>query len=411
MTELWTMPNGLRVVAEKLPWLRSVSVGVWLHVGSLWEKPEENGLSHLIEHMVFKGTENRTTRQIAEETDAMGGQVNAFTARDCTCFYAKVIDEELPEAVSLLSDLVLHARMDPGELERERGVVLEEIAMDEDDPEDLCGELLNRAQFGDTPAGRPIIGTAELVRAYTDADLRRFRDTHYVPSRAVIALSGNYDRKQVEDLIGTYFGAWRGDDPQAAVGPQTVRGGMRSLREKDTEQTHLMLGYPGYVYGDDRNMALTILNTIFGGAMSSRLFQRIREELGMAYSVYTFPGSLEGIGTFGIYAGVNPRNAERVLAEIHRGREALIADGVTEKEFREAKRQLRTGFLMSLESQGARMNAMGRRLLILNKTRTEEEVLASIEAVTREDVCETARQLLTADPCLAAVGRGVEALG
>ena len=410
MTEHWTWPNGLRVVAEKLPWLRSVSVGVWLHVGSLVEKPEENGLSHFIEHMVFKGTEHRTTRQIAEETDALGGQVNAFTARDCTCFYAKVIDEELPEAVSLLSDLVLHARIAPDELERERGVVLEEIAMDEDDPEDLCGELLTRAQFGDTPAGQPIIGTEELIRAYTSEDLRRFRDTHYAPSRTVIALSGNYDRAQVEALIAEYFGAWENDTPQPPIGTQTVLSGERCLREKDTEQMHLMLGYPGYAYGDDRVTALTILGTVFGGAMSSRLFQRIREELGMAYSVYTFPGAQEGFGTFGIYAGVNPKNARRVLEEIHREREKLVADGLTEKEFREAKRQLRTSFLMSLESQGARMNALGRRLLILNRTRTEEEILASIEDVTQQDVLDTARTLLTVEPCFAAVGRGVEEL-
>ena len=408
MTEQWTLPNGLRVVAEPLPYLRSVSLGIWCHVGSMAETEDENGLSHFIEHMVFKGTQSRSSRMIAEETDIMGGQLNAFTARDCTCFYARVIDEDLPRAVDLLSDLVLHPAMDAAELEKERGVVLEEIAMDEDDPEDLAGELLTRAQYGDTPAGRPIIGTAARVAAYTREDLLAYRQRHYTPANTVVALSGRYDRKRVEELVERFMGAWENAEQPAAIAPQSARLGIRELRGKDTEQLHLCLGYPGYTYGDPRSTALTILSTVYGGAVSSRLFQRIREDLGMAYSVYSYPGAQEGVGNFTVYAGVSPKNGRKVLAEIEKERKKLLRDGLTEKEFTEAKNQLRVGFLMGLESSGSRMNALGRRLLILGRTRSPEEVLQDIDRTTRDDVMAVAAEVLGAQPCLSAVGRGAE---
>ena len=409
MTEIWTLPNGLRIVGDPLDGLRTVSVGVWLHVGSMMETPEENGLSHFLEHMAFKGTLTRTTRQIAEETDAIGGQINAFTARDCTCFYTKVIDEDLPAALDLLSDLVLHPRFDPEELEKERGVILEEMAMDEDDPEDLVGEMMAAAQFGDLPAGRPIAGTAERVSAYSRETLMGFRTRHYAPGRAVIALSGRYDPHQAQALIQRYFGDWRNDAPQEPVLPHAPRTGVRKGKEKDIEQLHLTLGYPGYAYGDERNVALVMLSTLFGGAMSSRLFQRVREELGMAYSIYSYQSAQEGHGTFHIYAGVSPKNAACVLGEIERQRELLLLGGLTGREFAEAKKQLRIGYLMGLESPSSRMSAVGRRLLILGDLRDDDEVLRQIDAVTPGDVMQTARFVLEAPPCLTAVGNGAEA--
>ena len=408
MTDIWTLPNGLRVVGDPLEGLRTVSVGVWLHVGSMMEKPEENGLSHFLEHMAFKGTVTRTTRQIAEETDAIGGQINAFTARDCTCFYTKVIDEDLPAAIDLLSDLVLHPRFDPEELEKERGVILEEMAMDEDDPEDLVGEMMAAAQFGDLPAGRPIAGTADRVSAYSRETLIDFRTRHYAPDRTVVALSGRYDPKQVRALIQRHFGDWTNRTPQEPVLPQKPRTGIRMAKDKDIEQLHLTLGYPGYAYGEDEGIELVMLSTLFGGAMSSRLFQRVREELGMAYSIYSYQSAQEGHGAFHIYAGVSPRNAARVLAEIDRQRELLLMGGLTDKEFTEAKKQLRIGYLMGLESPSSRMSALGRRLLILGDLRDEDEVLRQIDAVTPEDVMRTARAVLEAPPCLTAVGNGAE---
>ena len=408
MTELWTLPNGLRVVGDPLNGLRTGSVGRGLHVGSMMETADENGLSHFLEHMAFKGTVTRTTRQIAEETDAIGGQINAFTARDCTCFYTKAIDEDLPTALDLLSDLVLHPRFDPEELEKERGVILEEMAMDEDDPEDLVGEMMAEAQFGELPAGRPIAGTADRVSAYSRETLMDFRAKHYAPGRTVVAISGHYDRALAEQLTARYFGSWKNDTPQDPVVPQKPRTGIRLTKDKEIEQLHLTLGYPGYAYGRDESMELVMLSTIFGGAMSSRLFQRVREELGMAYSIYSYQSAQEGHGTFHIYAGVSPKNAARVLSEIDRQRELLLMGGLTEKEFTEAKKQLRIGYLMGLESPSSRMSALGRRLLILGDVREEDEVLRQIDAVTPEDVMRTAHAVLEAPPCLTAVGNGAE---
>ena len=260
--------------------------------------------------------------------------------------------------------------------------------MDEDDPEDLAGELLTRAQYGDTPAGRPIIGTAARVAAYTREDLLAYRQRHYTPANTVVALSGRYDRKRVEELVERFMGAWENAEQPAAIAPQSARLGVRELREKDTEQLHLCLGYPGFVYGDPRSTALTILSTVYGGAVSSRLFQRIREDLGMAYSVYSYPGAQEGVGNFTVYAGVSPKNGRKVLAEIEKERKKLLRDGLTDKEFTEAKNQLRVGFL--------------------SRTRSPEEVLQDIDRTTREDVMAVAAEVLGAQPCLSVVGRGAE---
>lgn len=408
MHDEWLLPNGLRVVGERLPYLRSVSIGAWMHVGSMMELPQESGLSHFLEHMVFKGTEKRTARQIAEEMDAVGGQLNAFTGRDCTCFYAKVIDEDLELAVDILSDLVIHATMDPTELEKERGVILEEISMDEDSPEDLVHDLLQSAQFGEQSPGQPILGPAEQVAAYTRDDLLNFRRKHYAPKETVVALAGNYDPEKVLTWVTQYFGDWENEIPPVETPDWHVLTGVNALREKDTEQMHICLGFPGKAYGTDGVYPLAVANNILGGAMSSRLFQRIREDLGLAYSVYSYPNTYKGVGTFGLYAGVSPKNAELVLNEIRTELKKFVDEGITEKEFRDSVTQLRSGYLMGLESPGARMQGLGRSTLLRGKPLSHEATLAAIEAVTMEKVMEVAREVLTAEPCIAIVGKGAE---
>ena len=410
MHDEWKLSNGLRVVGERLPYLRTVSMGVWLHVGSMFELPQENGLSHFMEHMVFKGTGKRTARQIAEEMDAVGGQLNAFTGKDCTCFYAKVIDEDVALAADILADLVTNATLDEVELEKERGVILEEIAMDEDSPEDLVHDLLSRAMFGDQSLGMPILGTEELISGYTRQHLVDYRNKHYSPERTVIALAGNYDPEKVRDLLEQFFGGWRADIGPLVVPQESVFTGQRALKEKDTEQMHICLGFPGASYGSEDIYPQAALNNLLGGAMSSRLFQRIREELGMAYSIYTYPNTYQGCGTFAVYAGVSPKNAERVLEEIRRELDRLLKDGILEKEYRDAKQQLRCGYLMGLESPGSRMQAMGRMTLLLGKPSEPQETIEKIEAVTMDKVMDCARRVLTADPCVAVVGRGAETL-
>ena len=408
MHDEWVLPNGLRIVGERLPYLRSVSIGAWMHVGSMMEEKAESGLSHFLEHMVFKGTAKRSARQIAEEMDAVGGQLNAFTGRDCTCFYAKVIDENLELAVDILADLVINATMDETELEKERGVILEEIAMDEDSPEDLVHDLLQTAQFGEQSPGQPILGPAEQIETYTRDELLSFRKKHYAPKETVIALAGCYDPDKVLEWVTAYFGAWENEIPPVKTPDWQVMTGVTALREKDSEQMHICMGFPGAAYATDRVYPLAVANNILGGAMSSRLFQRVREDLGLAYSVYSYPNTYKGVGTFGLYAGVSPKNAELVLKEIRAELKKFLDEGITEKEFRDSVTQLRAGYLMGLESPGARMQGLGRSTLLRGKPLSHEATLNAIEAVTMDKVMEVAREVLTAEPCIAIVGKGAE---
>ena len=408
MRDEWVLPNGLRVLGERLPHLRSVSIGAWMHVGSMMETPEENGLSHFIEHMIFKGTTKRTVRQIAEEMDAVGGQLNAFTGKDCTCCYAKVIDEDSELAIDIIADMVMNATMDEKELDKERGVVLEEISMDEDSPEDLVHDLLAKAQFGTQSLGQPILGPAEQVAAYTRKNLMDYKNKHYLPRETVVALAGNYEPAQVQALMEKYFGTWQGGESALVVPKQQVLTGRRVVKEKDTEQLHICLGYPGFAYGTDDVYSVAVMNNVLGGAMSSRLFQRIREELGMAYSIYTYPNAYQGIGTYGIYAGISPKNGDKVLEEIDSELKRFLKDGMTDKEFRDSKTQLRSGYLMGLESSGSRMQAMGRSTLLNGHPTDHQKTIAAIEAVTPEMVMDVARKVLTAEPCLAVAGKGAE---
>ena len=408
MFDHWTLENGLHVVGERLPYLRSVSIGVWMRVGSMMETPAENGLSHFLEHMVFKGTEKRSTRDIAEEMDAVGGQMNAFTGKDCTCFYAKVIDEDLPLAVDILSDMTLHASLDETEFKKERGVILEEISMEEDSPEDVVHELLSRIQFGNQAAGMPILGPAEQIAAYTRDDLANYRARHYHPENCVVALAGNYDPEQVLALIQQYFGEWKKSGQRQTVPPMQPIPGQKAAKEKDTEQLHICLGYPGTFLGSDELYPMSVMNNLLGGAMSSRLFQKIREEMGMAYSIYTYPSTYVGCGTFAVYAGVSPKNGHAVLDETLRQLDLLCRDGVTEKEFREAKNQLRGSYLLGLESPGSRMQSMGRGQLHLDRCRTPEETVAKIEAVNIESVNAVARRIFSNAPCISVVGKQAE---
>lgn len=405
MFDHWTLENGLHVVGERLPYLRSVSIGVWMRVGSMMETPAENGLSHFLEHMVFKGTEKRSTRDIAEEMDAVGGQMNAFTGKDCTCFYAKVIDEDLPLAVDILSDMTLHASLDETEFNKERGVILEEISMEEDSPEDVVHELLSRIQFGDQAAGMPILGPAEQIAAYTRDDLANYRARHYHPENCVVALAGNYDPEQVLALMQQYFGEWKKSGQRQTVPPMQPIPGQKAAKEKDTEQLHICLGYPGTFLGSDELYPMSVMNNLLGGAMSSRLFQKIREEMGMAYSIYTYPSTYVGCGTFAVYAGVSPKNGHAVLDETLKQLDLLCRDGVTEKEFREAKNQLRGSYLLGLESPGSRMQSMGRGQLHLDRCMTPEETVAKIEAVTIESVNAVARRIFSNAPCISVVGK------
>jgi predicted Zn-dependent peptidase len=298
--------------------------------------------------------------------------------------------------------------MDEGELEKERRVILEEIAMDEDSPEDLVHDLLQTAQFGTQSPGQPILGPAEQVEAYTREDLLAFRKKHYAPKETVVAIAGNYDPDKALAFVTKYFGDWQNEIDPVITPDWQVRTGVVARREKDSEQMHICLGFPGKAYATDGVYPLAVANNILGGAMSSRLFQRIREDLGLAYSVYSYPNTYKGVGTFGIYAGVSPKNAELVLTEIRGELRKFLDEGITEKEFRDSVTQLRSGYLMGLESPGARMQGLGRSTLLRGKPLSHEATLSAIEAVTMDKVMDVAREVLTQEPCIAIVGKGAE---
>ena len=408
--DLLTMPNGLRVVGERIPHFRSASVGLWIGTGSQHVYPNEAGLSHFLEHMVFKGTERRSARQIAEEMDAVGGQLNAFTSKECTCFYAKTVDEHLPLAMDIVCDLATHPAFDSAELEKEKGVVLEEIAMAEDTPEDLAHELLMLAHFGDQPVARPILGTAEKIASYRRENLVSYWSAMYRPQNAVLSIAGNYDWEQVKELLAKHLGSWspegmreHGCDTKQ-VAPTTLS------KEKEIEQVHICMGFPGLPIGNEKNYELSLFNSVYGGAMSSRLFQKIREESGMAYTVYSYPNAYADCGMLSVYAGTNPDTVVAVHDQILEETRRMAEHGLTREEFAMAREQLKAGSILGGESTSARMQTNGRRMLLLNETRTESEVIDRVNSIRFDDVNELMCRLLTAENSLALVGKGANAL-
>lgn len=410
MREEFVLSNGLRVVTEYIPHNPCVSVGLWIGAGSMYETPEENGLSHFVEHMLFKSTEHRTTREIAVEMDAIGGQVNAFTSKECTCYYAKVIEEHMEHAIDLLSDLLLCAKLDEEDFEKERGVILEEIAMGEDTPEDLVYDLLAEAYFRDHPLSMPILGTAEQISTISREKLVAYRKKHYRPDNTVLSVAGRFDAALLRELAEKYLGSWHAEGETNMPKPKHECEPFVRTKVKDIEQVHICLAYPGVAQEDNDLYPLSVVNNLFGGGMSSRLFQRIREEMGAVYSVYSFPSTYVNCGTTTIYAGTSPETAQAVIDELYSEIHKLIDDGVTDEEFLMAREQLKVSFILGLDSISSRMSAIGRSKLLYGKVNDPNDVIRRIENVTKEDVERVIARIFT-KPCAAsAVGRNVETL-
>ena len=406
--EKFVLNNGLTVLVEPMPYLRSVSIGAWVKAGSMLEAPSENGLSHFMEHMAFKGTKKRTARQIAEEMDAVGGQLNASTSKLCTNYYARVIDENLPLAADILADMVRDPALDPAETDKERGVVLEEIAMVEDSPEDVVYDVLAEAAFGSQSLGQTILGPAEKIAAYTPDDLRAFRKRHYGPQNTVVALAGNVDVSAARDLMEENFGSWEGAAGEEFPDAVAVEHPCKLAKDKDTEQVHLCMSFRSHEMGSTDVYPTAVVNNVLGGGMSSRLFQRIREDLGMAYSVYSGPSSYPHCGEFTIYAATNPKNAKMVLEQIDIEIKKLLEKGITEKEFTMSKAQLKSSFILGLESAYNRMSALGHNQILLNRVIPPEETIAAIESVTVDDAMAVAQRMFTGPRAYAVVGRKAE---
>ena len=410
MIQTHTLSNGLRVMMERMPHLRSVSIGAWVKAGSMLETPSENGLAHLLEHMAFKRTKHRSARQLAEEMDAIGGHMNAATSKLYTVYYAKVTDTDLPKAIDLLADITCRPTIDPEDLAKEKNVIIEEIAMVDDSPEDTVYDLLNDALYRGQSLSMPITGTREHVIGYTQDDVQAFRQKYYTPANTVIAVAGHFKAESLLDMLEQQFGAWQGNNEADFPPNQANVQPVQLACDKRSEQTHICLGYRGIPYEAPGKYAMMALNTLFGGGVSSRLFQRVREEKGLVYSIYSAPSSYPGCGDFAICAAAAPGSAARVIREILEECSRLLRDGVSEQELEQAKAQLRTGFVLSQESAYARMSSLGMQSLLRSKVTLPSQTLRGITRVTPKAVMAMAQHIFTQQPSMAVVGRNAEKL-
>jgi predicted Zn-dependent peptidase len=387
------LPNGIRIVTERMPHVRSVAVGVWVETGSRHEPDERGGVSHLIEHLVFKGTATRSAEEIARTMDSVGGQMDAFTTKEHTCFYVQVLDEHLGLAVDLLTDILLHPSFDGEELEREKSVVLQEIKMVEDTPDDVIHDLFAAQVWAGHPLGRPILGTRELVTGFSrDAIAAHFVD-EYLPPRLIIAVAGNVTHDEVVDLFGRGFNGYQRPVAARAQQPAVLQPGV-NIVQKTLEQVHLVMGFPGLHHSAPERYALFLLNDVIGGSMSSRLFQEVRERQGLVYSIHSGVQAFADTGTLYLYAATDAPNFSKVLKSILKELRIVKKSGVTAEELRRAKDHLKGSLMLSLESTSSRMNRLAKHELHLGSFLTMDEMLAAIDAVRHEEVQALVSELL-----------------
>jgi predicted Zn-dependent peptidase len=396
-----TLPSGLTVVTEEMSRVETVSFGAYVAAGTRHERAEENGVSHFLEHMAFKGTETRTAAEIAEEIEAVGGHINAYTAREQTAYYVKLLKEDIALGADIIGDILTHSSFEPEELERERGVILQEIGQANDTPDDIIFDHFQEAAFPDQAMGRPTLGTEGVIRSMPRHALTNYMRAHYGTRNVVVAAAGNLDHDEVVRLTQQHFA----DLPTTLVGEPPLaeyRGG--EFREaRDLDQVHIVLGFPSVSYTDPDFYASMMLSTLLGGGMSSRLFQEVREKRGLVYSIYSFTAPATDSGLFGIYAGTGESEAEELmpvtLEELRR-----VQHDVTEVELHRARAQAKAGILMSLESTGSRCEQLARQIQIFGRIVPVKEMVAKIEAVRTEDVCRAASRLFRAKPTLAVLG-------
>lgn len=387
MINKYVCSNGVRIIHERMPHMRSVALGVWVDAGSGDELDEEAGIAHFIEHMLFKGTNDRTARMIAEEFDRLGGDLNAFTSKELTCFYTTVLNEHAEKALTIMEDMIFHSKFDEEEMEKEKSVVLEEIATVEDTPDDDVHEQLWATMYPQDSIGKPILGNEHTIASFTKRSIQQFMDRLYRPERMVISVAGNYDDKLIqliEDLFGSFMSMTKSTKNSNLKIPEFYPNVSKKI--KDIEQAHLCFGFPGLNANDKRMYDLVILDSIIGGAMSSRLFQEVREERGLAYSIYSYYTSYADTGAFIIYGATSPEKTKELNDTIQMVVHTLESDGVSEREIENAKEQVKGGFLLGLESTESRMYRNGNNELLFGRHRTADEVVAQISYVERRNV-------------------------
>ncbi len=385
--------NGLTVLTEQMPHVRSISLGIWLKSGSRNEMPEVNGVAHFIEHLLFKGTARRTAEEIARQVDSIGGHLDAFTAKETICYSTKVLDEHLPIAFDILSDLVLHPRFDLVEMEKERGVILEEIKMVEDTPDDLVNEIFIQNFWKDQPLGRPILGTKSTVKSLDQEKVLDFYHHHYSPDKFIISAAGNLDHDKVVGLIGEKFGSLHPLPNGWVEVPHHTHSRITLRSKKDLEQVHICLGVPAYPLSDERRYVGYILNTLLGGGMSSRLFQNIRDKQGLAYAIFSGINAYSDSGCLTVYAGTSLETVGQVVDLIIQEFRNLKKQTIEPEELRRAKDHLKGSLMLSLESTSSRMSNLARQEHNFSRQFTLDEMVMSIEKVTAEELQQLAQQI------------------
>lgn len=392
------LSNGITVVIETMPYLRSAAFGIWVKVGSGDENEKNNGISHIIEHMLFKGTKNRTAKKIADDMARIGGDINAYTSKECTSFYAVTLDEHLPVAIEILGDMLHNSLIDEKSLNKEKGVIIEEIDMYDDSPEDLVHEMLQMKIWDKHPLGYQISGTKENVKAVTRDDIITFMDKYYVGGNMVISVAGNFNEEEIFNIIEKNFSAIPcGERNPGTTGP--VYQPTIYTKEKDVEQLHLNIAFDSIVSDAKEKYILTILNAVLGGSINSRLFQEIRENLGLTYTIYSYGSAYRTAGLFHIYAAMNPVQLKAVVSGIFNTIEEFRNDSLTEEELSMSKEQIKTELIMGDESAKNRMNSNGKSILFRGKIIPLEETLDKINQVTLEQVKEFANKYLNKENC------------
>jgi len=402
--------SGLRIVTEEVPSVRSAAIGIWVNVGSRDEAPATAGASHFLEHLLFKGTTRRTALQISAAVESVGGEMNAFTSKEYTCFWARVIDTDLPMAIDVVSDLITSSVVTALDVDAERKVVLEEIAMRDDDPSDLVHDLFSDTYYGDTAIGRPILGTVKSISEMSRATVFNYYKKKYLPQDLVVAVSGNIKHKRVVAMVEDALSRDNFLEQSAtpAIRPSTpIRNSKQQsvgLLHKKSEQAHMFYGLEGVARADQRRFAMGVLSAALGGGMSSRLFQEIREKRGLAYSVYSYAQQFAGSGTLGFYAGCNPAKALEVVSIMRDVLADVVAHGLTHEEIERAKGAVRGSLVLSQEDTGSRMSRIGKNEIVYGQVMDFDDILKEISRVSAADISEIASEFLVKTPTLALVG-------
>lgn len=397
------LSNGITIVAERIPYVKSVSLGLWVKVGSRDEKPEEHGISHFIEHMFFKGTEKRSAKDIAQEMDSLGGELNAFTSREATTFYLKVLDEDLLEAVRLLSDIFHNSKFDKKEIGKEKQVVIEEINMVADDPEDYIHDLHSQNMFRDNPLGRPILGNIENIRSMNRGKILGFITSHYHARDIVIAVAGNFEFSYLMKILDRYFGRYSGEASSDNIRITPEINGDILIKRKKLEQAHICIGMKGLPLPHKDRYALYLLNSIVGGSLSSRLFHEIREKRGLAYSIYSYLSLYHDAGQFNIYAATGVNSSEEVIRLIVKELNSIRKEGIGADEIRKTKNQLKGNLMLSMESTGARMNKLAKDAIYFGRFFSLGDVISEIERVSKDQIRVLAEDIFNPEGFIATV--------